>query len=304
MAAQGFVPVFYKSVLLVGAGYTTTVMIKNGKLSDLLGELQSMIKGLEKPGEQSDDYADAMAAQVRRLAMEVRQLASSRQITVLNGGDSGGKLTSFLAPAAAVGVLGYGYMWWKGFSYKDLLWVTKRNMAAAVENLSKHLESVSDALSAAKKHLTQRIQNLDDKMETQKEISRNIQASVEVTNNTLCDAKYHLDELHDLLFGLDGRMDILEKKQDFANRGVNFLVQMFGGKSIQMPDDLQEQLRLVGKSRNLLAHSETPSVKGLKDIADTLSESITDSGADAVVQDGIDILDKRQNSLRRAISAR
>uniref|UniRef100_A0A2P2LD72 Uncharacterized protein MANES_01G189500 n=1 Tax=Rhizophora mucronata TaxID=61149 RepID=A0A2P2LD72_RHIMU len=79
---------FSRILILAGAGYTGTILVKNGKLSDLLGELQSLVQGIEKSGEQTEgdsDYSDAIAQQVRRLAMEVRQLASSRQITVLNG---------------------------------------------------------------------------------------------------------------------------------------------------------------------------------------------------------------------------
>ncbi|PPD82889.1 hypothetical protein GOBAR_DD20173 [Gossypium barbadense] len=60
-----------KILILAGAGYTGT----------------SLVKGLEKSGEQADD-SDALLAQVRRLSTESRQLASARQITVLNG-DSG-----------------------------------------------------------------------------------------------------------------------------------------------------------------------------------------------------------------------
>ncbi|KAA3460775.1 bZIP transcription factor bZIP109 isoform X1 [Gossypium australe] len=178
-------------ILIFSFCYTGTILLKNGKLSDMLGELQSLVKGLEKTGDQSDD-SDALLAQVRRLSTEIRQLASARQITVLNG-DSGVKLTSLVIPAATLGALGYGYMWWKGISFSDLFWVTKRNMALAVENLTKHLDSVSDALSAAKKHLTQRIQNLDDKMETQKEISKSIQESVSDMNEVFSNAS-HCDE--------------------------------------------------------------------------------------------------------------
>ncbi|TYG46509.1 hypothetical protein ES288_D11G261300v1 [Gossypium darwinii] len=76
-----------KILILAGAGYTGTVLLKKGKLSDILGELQSLVKGFEKSGEQADD-SDALLAQVRRLSTEIRQLALARQITVLNG-DSG-----------------------------------------------------------------------------------------------------------------------------------------------------------------------------------------------------------------------
>ncbi|CAK9173432.1 unnamed protein product [Ilex paraguariensis] len=163
-----------KILILVGAGYTSTILIKNGKLSDILGELQKLVKGYEPQGDESkgdSDYSDAIAQQVRRLAMEVKQLASARQITVLNG-NSSGNMTSLIVPAAAVGALGYGYMWWKGLSFSDLMYVTKRSMANAVSNLTKHLEHVSEALAATKKHLTQRIENLDGKLDGQLEMSK------------------------------------------------------------------------------------------------------------------------------------
>ncbi|KAH0991482.1 hypothetical protein GBA52_002965 [Prunus armeniaca] len=84
---------------------------------------------------------------VRRLAAEVRQLGSSRQITVLNGNGSQIGLTSLIMPAATLGALGYGYMWWKGLKFSDLMYVTKRSMTAAVSNLHKHLESVTEAIA-------------------------------------------------------------------------------------------------------------------------------------------------------------
>ncbi|PPD95204.1 hypothetical protein GOBAR_DD07775 [Gossypium barbadense] len=269
----------------------------------------SLVKGLEKSGEQADD-SDALLAQVRRLSTEIRQLASARQITVLNG-DSGGKLTSLVVPAATLGALGYGYMWWKGISFSDLFWVTKHNMAMAVENLTKHLDSVSDALSAAKKHLTQRIQNLDDKMETQKEISKSIQTSVEEAHMNLSNIEYDLDALQRMISGLDGKIGSLEYKQDLANAGVWYLCNMVGGKKANMPEALQEQLKLSGKSRALLA-SGTPALKvsilvecgspkfhGLKDVADISSGNMNDSGRDGFVKDGFDNLDEEPRSLQR-----
>ncbi|XWS64302.1 hypothetical protein CRYUN_Cryun06bG0174600 [Craigia yunnanensis] len=291
-----------KILILAGAGYTGTILLKNGKLSDILGELQSLLKGLEKSGEQSDD-SDALLAQVRRLSTEIRQLASARQITVLNG-DSGGKLTSLVIPAATVGALGYGYMWWKGISFSDLFWVTKRNMAMAVENLTKNLDSVSDALSAAKKHLTQCIQNLDDKMETQKEISKSIQETVEDARMNLSNIEYDLDALQRMISGLDGKIGSLEYKQDLANAGVWYLCNMVGGKKAKMPEALQEQLKLSGKSRTLLTHSGTPTQKGLKDVADFFPGSVNDSGRDAIMQGGIQNLDEESRSLQRSSSVR
>ncbi|CAL5418254.1 unnamed protein product [Camellia sinensis] len=121
-----------KILILVGAGYTSTILVKNGKLSDILGEIQSLVKGMEKNGESSEsdsDVSDAIAPQHMRCV---------------------GNMTSLIVPAAAVGALCYGCMWWKGLTFSDLMYVTKRNMANAVSNLTKYLESVSRALADGK----------------------------------------------------------------------------------------------------------------------------------------------------------
>ncbi|GMY26061.1 hypothetical protein FCV25MIE_21303 [Fagus crenata] len=296
-------------LILVGAGYTSTIMIKNGKFSDLLGEIQSLMKGLEKSRDQAegDDVSDAIAAQVRRLAMEVRQLANTRQITVLNGSNGQiGNVTSLLVPAATLGALGYGYMWWKGLSFSDLMYVTKRNMASAVTNLTKHLENVSEALAATKRHLTQRIANLDDKMEKQNEMSKLIKNDVAEVQKSLSDIGYDLNDLQRLVAGLDGKIGTLEDKQDIANLGVLYLCNFVDGKKGIMPEVLKEQLKLSGKPRSLLTYQETPSLKGLKEIADSLSGTgiIDRSASDGIVQEGVDRLEEPPRALLRTLSTK
>ncbi|TYI86950.1 hypothetical protein E1A91_D04G102800v1 [Gossypium mustelinum] len=59
------------SKILILAGYTGTVLLKNGKLSDILGELQSLLKGLKKSGEQADD-SDALLAQEKYVFKHTR----------------------------------------------------------------------------------------------------------------------------------------------------------------------------------------------------------------------------------------
>ncbi|XP_027081364.1 uncharacterized protein [Coffea arabica] len=283
-------------LILVGAGYTGTVLLKNGKLSDVLTELQHLIKRYEKDGETEGD-SDAMAAQIRRLAMEVRQLASARPIAILNGG-SGQNALAALVPAAALGALGYGYMWWKGISFSDLMYVTKRNMAAAVENLTKHLEHVSDALAAAKKHLTQRIENLDGKLDEQVEMSKLIRSEVTDVRGDLSQINYDLDELQRMVAGLDGKLLSMEAKQELANTGVLYLCSVVNGKRVKMPDRLQDQLKVVGNS--------VPSLMGLKDVVDTV-ESANNNRLiiDGASRDGLDKLnDQKPRSLTRMGSIR
>ncbi|KAH7570150.1 hypothetical protein JRO89_XS05G0058700 [Xanthoceras sorbifolium] len=331
---------FSRIFMLAGAGYTGTILVKNGKLSDVLGELQSLLKGLEKSGEQDgeSDLSDAVAAQVRRLAMEVRQLASSRQITVLNGHSGGGaNATSLIIPAATLGALGYGYMWWKGLSFSDLMYVTKKSMAAAVSNLTKHLEHVTDALSLAKKHLTQRILDLTDKVEKQNVLSKDIKKNVSKYPSVLgwvlqmtqcldsnscsceiigCDpaelicrvtlveeacedlskVEHNLKDLQSMIYCLDGKIDSLGYKQDITNIGMYYLCSFVDGKKAKLPENVQDQLKLGDKACRLLKVS---SPMGLKEISDTVNETLSQSGTDSSQQDGIINLDGQQRLLSR-----
>ncbi|TKY62182.1 hypothetical protein E2542_SST12038 [Spatholobus suberectus] len=292
-----------KILVIAGAGYTGTVLIKNGKLSDLIGELQLLVKGLEKSGDQAEgegEYADAIAAQVRRLANEVRQLTSSRPITVLNGGSGQSNLSSLVVPAAALGALGYGYMWWKGISFSDLMYVTKRNMEKAVADLTKKLQHASDVIADAKKHLTQRIQNLDDKMLKQNELARSIKDEVAGVRSTITNFHDDLGLLQQTVETLDERLATLSCKQDYANYGLAYLIDFVHGKTQKMPEFLQqEQQKLSGKSPNLLTYKGTPNLKGLKDIAETLSIGLDRSASDTIMPDGVDKLEKQRRPLLR-----
>ncbi|EPS58168.1 hypothetical protein M569_16648, partial [Genlisea aurea] len=264
---------FSRIILIAGAGCTGTILLKNGKLSDVIGELQKLVKGWEpdKDSDSNNDHSEAIAAQasffplhVRRLAQEVRQLASSKQITILNTGSGQSNAVALVIPAAALLTVGYGYMWWKGLKLSDLMYVTKRSMANAVSNLTKHLENVSEAVAAAKKHLTQRIENLDGKLDEQVEISKLIRN--EVVNDVRGDLSqigFDLDELHRMVAGLDGKLLSLEGKQELANAGVMYLCSVMNGKKVKMPELLQDQFKIGGNS--------VPALMGLKDIADSFN---------------------------------
>ncbi|XP_077240482.1 uncharacterized protein LOC143881346 [Tasmannia lanceolata] len=299
-----------KIIILVGAGYTGSIVMRNGKLSDILGELQTLLKGLEKSGDPSNndsDYSDALAAQVRRLASDVRQLATARPITVFNGNSSQmGSITSLVMPAAALGALGYGYMWWKGLSLSDLMYVTKRNMANAVSSMTKNLEQISASLAAAKKHLTQRIENLDGKLDEQKEISKLIKNEVTDVRADLSQIGFDLGSLRNMVHGLDGKIGTLESKQDFANAGVWYLCQFAGsrdGKMFELLKDIPKPT--TERHRQLLGSMESTgnnTLKGLKQIADTLCSEIDKSKMDASMQDGINSLDYTPRTVTRTTS--
>lgn len=235
-------------VILVGAGVAGSVALRNGRLSEIIGEIQEVLdKGEKGKGGNGDaGIHDALTNQVRYLAMEVRQLASSRPITVLNGGSGQTGVSGLIVPAATVGALGYGYMWWKGISFADLMYVTKRNMANAVSSMTKHLEQVQTSLAAAKRHLTQRIEKLDDKLDQQKALSGQIRDDVTDARLKLENIGSEIKNIKELVWGLDGKMDSMEAKQNFSCAGVMYLCQFIEQSGGKLPERL-EGSKLTGK---------------------------------------------------------
>ncbi|KFK33457.1 hypothetical protein AALP_AA5G015900 [Arabis alpina] len=257
-----------KILVLAGAGYTSTILIKNGKMADILGELQAFVKRFEKSGDHVDDDSALMTTEMQRLAMEVRQLASSRQITVMNGGAQGVDFTPLIIPAATLGAIGYGYMWFKGISFSDIMCVTKRNMENAVANLTKHLDTVSEAISNAKKHLAQRLQKVDDKVDLQTDLLKGVQDNVGLALEDLANIGDKFGEMHAMFGGMDGTLDSIEYKQNIANLGLIYLCDSIGGENHKLPDILiQERIRLTGKSNTciVITNEETSSSEVLKE---------------------------------------
>ncbi|CAL5188346.1 unnamed protein product [Lathyrus oleraceus] len=302
-----------KVLFIAGAGYTGTILIKNGKLSDIIGELQSLVKGMEKYGDQNDDdgdMTDAIAAQVRRLANEVRQIASNRSITVLNGGGQSSNLSSLVVPATVLGVAGYGYMKFKGLSFSDLMYVTKRNMEAAVADLTKKLQHASDVIADAKKHLTQRIQNLDDKMRKQNEKTRLIQDGVSDVRKTVTNIHDDMSDMKLKVAQLDGRLNKVGENQELANMGLDYIIGFIQANTRRVPDSLpgtisQEQPKLPWRSPGMLTlpgitYPGTPNLMGLKDIAESLS-SLDRSASDTI---GLDKLEQQRKPLLRCTSTK
>ncbi|CAN6336477.1 unnamed protein product [Urochloa humidicola] len=232
-----------KVVVLVGAGVAGSVVLRNGRLAEILGELQEILdkgsKGKSGEGVEGGSEYELLTSQVRRLAMDVRQIANNRPITVLHGGSSQSGVSALIVPAATVGALGYGYMWWKGISFSDLMYVTKRNMANAVSSMTKHLEQVQSSLAAAKRHLTQRIEKLDDKLDQQKALSGQIRDDVTDARLKLENIGSEIKNIKELVWGLDGKIDSMEAKQDFSCAGMMYLCQFIEQNGGKLPERLE-----------------------------------------------------------------
>lgn len=219
-----------KILILVGAGLTGSVVLRSGKLSDLIAQLQELLQGVNEAEISPSKYdTAAIAAQIRHLTQEIRELALSRPVTIYNGEScSTGSYASYVMPAAALGAMGYFYMWWKGLSFSDVMFVTKKNMAKAVETVSKQLENVHDALASTKRHLAKKLENLEWKVEEQKELSKLIANDVNEVNANLSQIEYDVESILQMVTGLEGKIDLIERKQDVTNSGLWYLCQFVG----------------------------------------------------------------------------
>ncbi|XP_051145613.1 uncharacterized protein LOC127261341 isoform X2 [Andrographis paniculata] len=219
-----------KVLILVGAGVTGSVILRSGQLSDLISHLQELIKRLNDTETSPGKYdAALLAAQVRQLAKEIKELSLSNPVTIFNGNSpSTGSYASYILPAAAVGAMGYCYMWWKGWSLSDVMFVTKHNMANAVSTVSKQLDNLSEALASTKRHLSKRLENLDWKVEEQREISKLISNDVGEVRSNLNQIGYDINVIHEMVAGLEGKIELLESKQDVTNSGLWYLCQAAG----------------------------------------------------------------------------
>ncbi|GKV30773.1 hypothetical protein SLEP1_g39553 [Rubroshorea leprosula] len=141
---------------------------------------------------------------------------------------------SYLVPAAALGAMGYCYMWWKGWSFSDVMFVTKRNMADAVATVSKQLEHVSRTLTATKKHLTKRLETLDWKLEEQMETSQLIANNVNEMKLNLSQIGLDVDMIYQMVAGVEGKIDRLESKSDVTNANIRYLCQVAADNADQL----------------------------------------------------------------------
>ncbi|KAG9159242.1 hypothetical protein Leryth_020927 [Lithospermum erythrorhizon] len=189
------------------------------------------MKGVNEAETSPGKYdAALLATQIRQLAQEIRELSISNPISIFNGdSNSSGSYASYILPAAAVGAMGYCYMWWKGWSLSDVMFVTKNNMANAVASVSKQLENVSEALASTKRHLTKKLENVDLKIDEQREISKLISNDVTGVRSNLNQIGYDIDMIHQLVTGLEGKIELIESKQDVTNSGLWYLCQVAQG---------------------------------------------------------------------------
>ncbi|CAI0627367.1 unnamed protein product [Linum tenue] len=119
-----------KLVILAGAGLigASTVYGKDSGITDWLFGASKIWKQLKQDtGSGKKPQNDSLLAQVNSLRQELQLLASNGPVTIITSGGAGANKYYTIV---VVGVIGYGYVWWK---------TTRKELSAGISNLDTKL---------------------------------------------------------------------------------------------------------------------------------------------------------------------
>ncbi|GLU21506.1 hypothetical protein SLE2022_376400 [Rubroshorea leprosula] len=210
-----------KVTVCVGAGVLGSIIAKEGGLSDLVNGAAKMIfKQLKQdasPSSVKKTVNDALLAQVNSLRQELQILASNRSVTIITAGGTG---TQRFGIIIVVGVVGYGYIWWKGWKLPDMMFATRRGLSDACSVIAKELENVYSSISVTRQKLSSDIGRLDNHLgeiaditaATQDEVSQ-VQDKSNLINNDVHSVRTAVKTL-------ESKINRLELKQDNSIKGI------------------------------------------------------------------------------------
>ncbi|KAL8487422.1 hypothetical protein ACS0TY_023918 [Phlomoides rotata] len=216
-----------KLTLIVGAGLVGSVLAKEGRASSFSdffsGAFKITLKQLkqdDKTTSSSKPRNDSLMQQVNSLREELQLLASNRSVTIVTGRSASGKY----GVVVIVVVVGYGYLWWKGWKLPDMMFATRRGLNDACASVAKQLEGVYSSVSATKKHLSSRIDRIDCKID---ECADNTSATKEEVSELRGDVKLigtDVQSVHHVVRSLETKISRIEGKQNEINSGVGNLL--------------------------------------------------------------------------------
>ncbi|XP_076904684.1 uncharacterized protein LOC143560227 [Bidens hawaiensis] len=216
-----------KLTIIIGAGLVGSVYAKEGRLpgfSDLFSGASKVIKVFshdDKPASKPKPLNDSLLAQVNSLRHELQLLASNRPVTIVtSSGSAGGKYGIVII----VAVVGYGYVWWKGWKLPDMIFATKRSLSDATNAVAKQLETVYSSLAVTKRHLSSRIDRVDCSLDEVAEITATTKEEVSAIRGKTKVFSEDVQSIHNKVYTLESRLQMFELKQDETNLGVQRLI--------------------------------------------------------------------------------
>ncbi|KAK4842561.1 hypothetical protein QYF36_023729 [Acer negundo] len=217
-----------KLAVLVGAGLVGSVLAaKEGGLSTVSDFVSGAFKIVFKQIKQDDSSKsvskprnDTLLAQVNSLRQELQILTSNRPITIVTGTGSGTRKYGMII---VVVVVGYGYVWWKGWKLPDMMFATKRSLSDACNNVAKQLEDVYSSISTAQRQLSSKITSVDRDVNKIVEISQDTKEEVTLLRGRSRLIGEEFESVRDVVQTLESKLTQIEGKQDITTQGVKKL---------------------------------------------------------------------------------
>lgn len=214
-----------KLTIIIGAGLVGSVLAKEGRLPsvyDLFSGANKVLKIIgsdDKPTSTPKRHSDSLMAQVNSLRQELQLLASNRPVTIITSNGSSGAVNKYGVIVIVV-VVGYGYVWWKGWKLPDMMFATKKSLSDATNAVAKQLDNVYSSLAATKRHLSTRIDRVDSSLDEVAEITAATKEEVSLIRGDTKVIALDVQSVHNAVYTLESKLSRIELKQDDTNLGV------------------------------------------------------------------------------------
>ncbi|KAG6791345.1 hypothetical protein POTOM_000462 [Populus tomentosa] len=226
------------------SGILGSVLAKEGRMPDVSSFVSGAFKIAFRQLKRDDSTSsvsksskppnDSLMAQVTSLRQELQMLASSRPVTIVTASGTGlgsdPSLTSETGDelcankygvVVVVIVVGYGYVWWKGWKLPDMMFATRRSLSDACTSIGQQLENVYGSIRSTRRHLSSKI--VDTNLNAIAELTASTQERVtelrEDSSRIGNDVRY----VRDAVETLELKISRIEGKQDLTTLGVKRL---------------------------------------------------------------------------------
>ncbi|KAG9445942.1 hypothetical protein H6P81_012070 [Aristolochia fimbriata] len=240
-----------KLTILIGAGLLGSVLTQEGRASKISNFVSGAVKIAFRHIKQDDSrgptqqHNDSLLAQVSNLRQELQMLASSRSVTIVSGRGKGNSSFGMPVIIIAGGIVGYGFIWFKGWKISDMMFATRRSLADACNTVGKQLEQVYSSVSATRRALSARIENVNqniDQFAAINSATRDEVAELVVDVESFC---VDMASVKRVVQDLDTKISRIEKKQDNTNEGVIHLLK-FTKEILPKEKFVKEKIQPVG----------------------------------------------------------
>eukprot|EP00736_Rhodelphis_marinus_P002099 Rmarinus@m.16062 len=180
---------------------------------------------------------------------ELRRLISKQDQTSVVVVPSSQNTSSYLFYTIGAGGIIAGYLYWRGYTWQDVAYVSKSAFTAAVQQLENGIEVVSVAVERTKEELRRRI---DEVSEDLKRRLGQVSDSVEATRDEVATVASDVAVVQNSLTRLENTVgdfhDQTQSKLDYTGRGIYLLVRFISENMRQgsTPSLWNELVEFVG----------------------------------------------------------